>query len=213
MVLSPQDIHNKEFSVKMRGYNIDEVNEFLDRIIKDYQLTLSENIDMKNRLKQTEDELKYYNGMKDSLNQSIIIAQNAADKVKVEAQNEANNVTEQSRKQADEILNDASVKAKDIVENISNQSKALLIANDDLRKTTESFRKKIRTLLESQMQFVNSPEWDQMISGIDGNFNKVNEQINNLDNFKETVVQSEGKEMPADATIKIYPDGSFKEIE
>ena len=158
MVLSPQDIHNKEFSVKMRGYNIDEVNEFLDRIIKDYQLTLSENIDMKNRLKQTEDELKYFNGMKDSLNQSIIIAQNAADKVKVEAQNEANNVTEQSRKQADEILNDASVKAKDIVENISNQSKALLIANDDLRKTTESFREKIRTLLESQMQFVNSPE-------------------------------------------------------
>lgn len=213
MVLSPQDIHNKEFSVKMRGYNIDEVNEFLDRIIKDYQLTLSENIDMKNRLKQTEDELKYFNGMKDSLNQSIIIAQNAADKVKVEAQNEANNVTEQSRKQADEILNDASVKAKDIVENISNQSKALLIANDDLRKTTESFREKIRTLLESQMQFVNSPEWDQMISGIDGNFDKVNEQINNLDNFKETVVQSEGKEMPADTTIKIYPDGSFKAIE
>ncbi|CAI2615932.1 Cell division protein DivIVA [Apilactobacillus kunkeei] len=213
MVLSPQDIHNKEFSVKMRGYNIDEVNEFLDRIIKDYQLTLSENIDMKNRLKQTEDELKYFNGMKDSLNQSIIIAQNAADKVKVEAQNEANNVTEQSRKQADEILNDASVKAKDIVENISNQSKALLIANDDLRKTTESFREKIRTLLESQMQFVNSPEWDQMISGIDGNFDKVNEQINNLDNFKETVVQSESKEMPADATIKIYPDGSFKAIE
>ncbi|TMT02002.1 DivIVA domain-containing protein [Apilactobacillus kunkeei] len=213
MVLSPQDIHNKEFSVKMRGYNIDEVNEFLDRIIKDYQLTLSENIDMKNRLKQAEDELKYFNGMKDSLNQSIIIAQNAADKVKVEAQNEANKVTEQSRKQADEILNDASVKAKDIVENISNQSKSLLIANDDLRKTTESFREKIRTLLESQMQFVNSPEWDQMISGIDGNFNKVNEQINNLDNFKETVVQSESKEMPADATIKIYPDGSFKAIE
>ncbi|WP_220729834.1 DivIVA domain-containing protein [Apilactobacillus zhangqiuensis] len=213
MVLSPQDIHNKEFSVKMRGYNIDEVNEFLDRIIKDYQLTLSENVDMKNRLKQAEDELKYFNGMKDSLNQSIIIAQNAADKVKVEAQNEANSVTEQSRKQADEILNDASVKAKDIVENISNQSKALLIANDDLRKTTESFREKIRTLLESQMQFVNSPEWDQMISGIDGNFDKVNEQINNLDNFKETVVQSESKEMPADATIKIYPDGSFKAIE
>lgn len=213
MVLSPQDIHNKEFSLKMRGYNIDEVNEFLDRIIKDYQLTLSENVDMKNRLKQAEDELKYYNGMKDSLNQSIIIAQNAADRVKVEAQNEANNVTEQSRKQADEILNDASIKAKDIVENISAQSKALLIANDDLRKTTESFREKIRTLLESQMQFVNSPELDQMISGIDGNFDKVNEQINSLDNFKETVVQSESKEMPADATIKIYPDGSFKAIE
>ncbi|GAA6113624.1 MAG: DivIVA domain-containing protein [Apilactobacillus sp.] len=212
MVLSPQDIHNKEFSVKMRGYNIDEVNEFLDRIIKDYQLTLSENIEMKNRLKETEEELKYFNGMKDSLNQSIIIAQNAADQVKIDAQNEANDVTEQSRKQADEILNDASVKAKEIVENISSQSKALLVANDDLRKTTESFREKLQTLLKSQMEMVSSPEWDKIISGVDANQEKVSKQINNLDTFKDTVVKSDSKEMPKDATVKIYPDGSFKKI-
>ncbi|CAI2681598.1 DivIVA domain-containing protein [Apilactobacillus apinorum] len=212
MVLSPQDIHNKEFSVKMRGYNIDEVNEFLDRIIKDYQLTLSENIEMKNRLKETEEELKYFNGMKDSLNQSIIIAQNAADQVKIDAQNEANDVTEQSRKQADEILNDASVKAKEIVENISSQSKALLVANDDLRKTTESFREKLQTLLKSQMEMISSSEWDKIISGVDANQEKVSKQINNLDTFKDTVVKSDSKEMPKDATVKIYPDGSFKKI-
>ncbi|GAA6113724.1 DivIVA domain-containing protein [Apilactobacillus apinorum] len=212
MVLSPQDIHNKEFSVKMRGYNIDEVNEFLDRIIKDYQLTLSENIEMKNRLKETEEELKYFNGMKDSLNQSIIIAQNAADQVKIDAQNEANDVTEQSRKQADEILNDASVKAKEIVENISSQSKALLVANDNLRKTTESFREKLQTLLKSQMEMISSSEWDKIISGVDANQEKVSKQINNLDTFKDTVVKSDSKEMPKDVTVKIYPDGSFKKI-
>ena len=38
MVLSPDDIHNKEFSTKLRGYNIDEVNDFLEQIIKDYQI-------------------------------------------------------------------------------------------------------------------------------------------------------------------------------
>ena len=35
MVLSPLDIHNKEFTRGFRGYNEDEVNEFLDQIIKD----------------------------------------------------------------------------------------------------------------------------------------------------------------------------------
>lgn len=37
MVLSPLDIHNKEFTRGFRGYNEDEVNEFLDQIIKDYE--------------------------------------------------------------------------------------------------------------------------------------------------------------------------------
>lgn len=34
--LTAQDIHNKEFKRSVRGYNIDEVNGFLDLIIKDY---------------------------------------------------------------------------------------------------------------------------------------------------------------------------------
>lgn len=37
MALTPLDIHNKEFNVKMRGYDQDQVNDFLDQIIKDYE--------------------------------------------------------------------------------------------------------------------------------------------------------------------------------
>ena len=37
MPLTPIDIHNKEFSKVFRGYDEDEVNEFLDQIIKDYE--------------------------------------------------------------------------------------------------------------------------------------------------------------------------------
>jgi cell division initiation protein len=42
MPLSPLDIHNKEFSKAFRGYQEDEVNEFLDQIIKDYEILLKE---------------------------------------------------------------------------------------------------------------------------------------------------------------------------
>ena len=53
MVLSPDDIHNKEFSTKLRGYNIDEVNDFLEQIIKDYQITLKQNKDLQERSSET----------------------------------------------------------------------------------------------------------------------------------------------------------------
>ena len=33
MALTPLDIHNKEFDVKLRGYDKDEVNDFLDQVI------------------------------------------------------------------------------------------------------------------------------------------------------------------------------------
>lgn len=42
MPLSPIDIHNKEFTKAFRGYAEDEVNEFLDQIIKDYEILLRE---------------------------------------------------------------------------------------------------------------------------------------------------------------------------
>ena len=38
MALTPMDIHNKDFPVKMRGYDQDEVNDYLDQIIKDYEM-------------------------------------------------------------------------------------------------------------------------------------------------------------------------------
>ena len=37
MALTPLDIQNKSFSVKMRGYNQDEVDDFLDMIVRDYE--------------------------------------------------------------------------------------------------------------------------------------------------------------------------------
>jgi DivIVA domain-containing protein len=35
--LSPLDIYNHEFDKQLRGYNEDQVNEYLDIIIKDYE--------------------------------------------------------------------------------------------------------------------------------------------------------------------------------
>ena len=41
MPLTPLDIHNKEFSSGFRGYDEDEVNDFLDQVVKDYEMVLT----------------------------------------------------------------------------------------------------------------------------------------------------------------------------
>lgn len=49
--LTPRDIFDKDFKTSLRGYDVDEVNEFLDLVIKNYEAVLEEN-------KQLQDELK-----------------------------------------------------------------------------------------------------------------------------------------------------------
>ncbi len=42
-MLSPKEIFEKDFKRSVRGYDMDEVNEFLDKIIQDYARLIEEN--------------------------------------------------------------------------------------------------------------------------------------------------------------------------
>ncbi|SMO49756.1 DivIVA domain-containing protein [Melghirimyces algeriensis] len=50
MRVTPEDIFKKEFKKSMRGYDVDEVNEFLDQIIQSYEEVLEENKELKQQL-------------------------------------------------------------------------------------------------------------------------------------------------------------------
>ena len=73
MALSPLDIHNKEFSSKFRGYDEDEVNEFLEQIMKDYENVLNENKELKNSLKQSKEQVSHFNSIEETLQKSILL--------------------------------------------------------------------------------------------------------------------------------------------
>lgn len=49
-MLRPIDIQNKEFEKKLKGYNCDEVDDFLDVVIQDYELLCKENQTLKDKI-------------------------------------------------------------------------------------------------------------------------------------------------------------------
>lgn len=224
MVLSPQDIHNKEFSTKLRGYNVDEVNDFLDQVIKDYQIILQENKDLNSQLNESKDKLSYFNDLKDSLNQSILVAQEAADKVKTNSKKEAEITSREAQKKADDILNAASGKADAVLEEASKRAKKLAIETDDLKKNTRVFRQRLQVMLESQLEVIKGSDWDRLveekptttyedIEKVVGSLDKTanpgveseTKQSNGAEAVEDTPVADDSKE-----TVVIYPDGSTK---
>lgn len=205
MALTPLDIHNKEFHVKLRGYDQDEVNDFLDQIIKDYENTLKENDRLADSLQQNKEKLKYFNDLKDSLNQSIIVAQEAADKVKANSQKEAEIINHEAQKQGQDIIDQANAKAKHIIDEASRKAKKIAIETDDLRKQARIFRQRLQVMMESQLEVIKGSDWDEILKQGDvSSFEEIQDAIrhdDSLDNFGQNEVQSDASSDGAEAIV------------
>lgn len=163
MVLSPIEIHNKEFDRKFRGYDREQVDNFLDQVVNDYDIALQQNAQLQKELKQTQSQLKYFTDMKDALNQSILVAQDAADKVKANAEKEAQVISEEAQNKARNLLDQSTSKSNQILEDASDKARQVTIQTDDLKSRTSAFRATLQRMLQQQLDYVESPEWNKML--------------------------------------------------
>jgi cell division initiation protein len=152
MPLTPLDIHNKEFSKSFRGYDEDEVNEFLDQIIKDFELLIREKKELEEKLNDQTEKLGHFTNIEETLNKSIIVAQEAAEEVKRNAQKEAKLIIKEAEKNADRIVNEALSKARKIALEI-----------EELKKQSKVFRTRFKMLVEAQLDMLNNDDWDHLL--------------------------------------------------
>ncbi|UQZ32868.1 septum formation initiator [Paenibacillus sp. PK3_47] len=153
MPLTPLDIHNKEFSRRIRGYDEDEVNEFLDQVIKDYESVIRENKELQNQLLSIQERLDHFVNIEESLSKTILVAQEAADDVKNNSKKESQLIIKEAEKNADRIINEALSK-----------SRKISIETEELRKQASIYRTRFRTLLEAQLELLSQDDWNALES-------------------------------------------------
>lgn len=78
-MITPLEIQNKQFSKKIRGFDENEVDEFLDRLTEDYEALYRENANLKDRIQILEDKLKHFTEMETSLQNALVLAQTTAE--------------------------------------------------------------------------------------------------------------------------------------
>ena len=60
-MITPLDIENKKFSKQMMsGYNVEEVDEFLDQVMQDYESNYKEVVSLKNKVDELNNALNHY---------------------------------------------------------------------------------------------------------------------------------------------------------
>lgn len=210
MALTPLDIQNKSFATKMRGYNQDEVDDFLDMVVRDYEDSINKNRELEKALKHAEEKLEYFNELKEALNQSIVVAQDTADKVKSSANKESEVMINSAQNRSDELISNAErkahlltttaeEKAKEILAEATSQARLLASETNDLKKKTRTFHQQLLLLLETQLDQAKSGDWDEILKPmseyVDDGHDALREVLEEeLDNDQEIALNSAAEE-------------------
>ncbi len=142
-MLTPMDIHNKEFKRGFRGYSEEDVDAFMDDLAADYEKVYREYCELKEKCEKYEDKLSQYEKMESTMNQTLMLAQQTAENVKVSA-----------RKEADLILQEAENKKKQMLDATTLNVQTTQQDMDKMKTQMNTFRAKVRSILQSQLRLL-----------------------------------------------------------
>jgi cell division initiation protein len=149
-MLTPLDIHNKEFKKAFRGYSEEEVDEFLDEVVKDYEKLYRENVELKETLDRVNSKLEHYQHMESTLHNTLVIAQETAEEVKLNA-----------KKETELLVKEGEIRAQKLVEEAMSKVRRMNAEYEELQKQAQIFRTRLRTLLQAQMEMLAKTEEDE----------------------------------------------------
>lgn len=148
-MLTPIDIDNKEFTRQFKGYNVEEVDIFLDQISDDLEVLMKEKKELEKKLEEVEKSVEQYKAVETTLQDTLIIAQKTAEDVKSVA-----------KKEAEQIISSAQELSKQAVEemNISiiNQKQKF----EKLKQDQNIYKAKMESLLISQLELLSELDED-----------------------------------------------------
>lgn len=168
MELSPLEIRSQKFSKKIKGYDINEVENFLDIVSKDLEKLYGEYYNLKEELVKKNQEITDYKQKDKSISEAILMVQSVSGDIKKTAIEGAENIKKTALIEAEKIVGGANAKYIEIVNNINDLlNKRLIIINSikNLLSTNISLieqeaRRKIEvSFIPEQVKFENeSPQ-------------------------------------------------------
>ena len=132
----------KRFSIVQNGYDIDEVNRFIDIVIRRLELLDNENKKSLAEIESLKQKLNSSSNQIDSekISKALLAAQDASERMRSLAQEEAKMILEDAKRNATKVINNALAKA----ERIESEAEAL-------RRKVAVYKRRFRALVEDQL--------------------------------------------------------------
>jgi cell division initiation protein len=143
MRITPLDIQQKQFTSKFRGFDIEEVDSFLELVREAMEELLRENANLREETKRNDKQLKGNKSVESTLKDTLIATQKMVEDYQNNARKEADLIMKEAELRAEEILSQAQGKVIKIHEDIT-----------DLKGVRTHFKEELRRLIESHMSML-----------------------------------------------------------
>ena len=161
MRITPMDIEQQEFSKSFRGYNEEEVDDFLDKIVKDYEELINENVRLNEEIEKMQEKLKDFSEIEETLRSALLNAQKSAEEMKGRVESEAKIIIEKAELEA-KALKQQVFQSEDLVKN----------EIDNLRRYKFIFIEKFKSMLNLYLKMIENEDFEE-----EGNYEIKGEEI------------------------------------
>ncbi|MEE8540804.1 MAG: DivIVA domain-containing protein [Desulfobacterales bacterium] len=138
MKLTPLDIQQQQFKVKFRGFDIQEVDNFLEQMASEFEALQNENIILQEQISKLAAEIKSFKSREDTFKRALANSQKVMEQMK-----------ENARKSAELILSNAEVKAEKLLNKAHNRLAQLHEDTAELKRQRMQIEIQIRSIIET----------------------------------------------------------------
>ena len=143
MRITPLDIQQKQFPMKFRGFDVEEVYAFLEVIREEMEDLLRENASLKENVQRAENQIKEYKDMETTLRETLMTAQQMVEDYKTNAKKEAELTVKEAELRADTLIKQAQEKVIKIHEDIV-----------DLKGIRTHFKEELKRMVEGHLKMI-----------------------------------------------------------
>ncbi len=151
MKITPLDIKKQTFRKMMRGFDPVEVETFLEMVAEEFELLIKERNGLSDEVLKLKTQLRDYQEVEKTFKESLMNAQQTM-----------NQSRENSKREATLIIKEAEVKAEKTLENAKSQLSEMKNELMVVKAQKDSFAKRLRHLLESQIELLKVLEIDDL---------------------------------------------------
>jgi cell division initiation protein len=147
MAIRPVDIRRKEFKSGLRGYDANQVDDFLDEVADEFERIFAENQRMMEEITSLRERLQQFEELEASIQEALVQAQQVAQDLRRNAGKEAELIVREAKEQSHRILADSSGRVERVQESY-----------EVLRKAKQDFANDFRHLLKSYLTVMDNAD-------------------------------------------------------
>jgi cell division initiation protein len=140
MRITPLDIQQKQFPMKFRGFDVEEVYAFLEVIREEMEELLRENANLKENVQRADVQVREFKDMETTLRETLMTAQQMVEDYKINARKEAELLIKEAEFRAENMLRESHEKVIKIHEDIT-----------DMKGIRRHFKEELKRLIENHL--------------------------------------------------------------